>query len=269
MNPPGLSDLRGASPPSLPSCFYRLGAEILRIHRLLTPLDFRKWLGCLARTWNQVLRERSLGPVDRAFPQAFRIRFAEQPLFFEGTCFSLVREIFGNSCYATPAELRQERNILDLGANTGVFSVFALASSPACRVHAVEAQPTMLPLLRKNISQNGFGERFQAEAAVVAGGWDAWTRELMDRNAGLPAFDPDAFFHTHGECGFCKCDVEGAEFELLRSEPAWLRRIRRLVLEYHGTWAEGKKLREILRQSGFRVTQTGHGSLGYLKAVRP
>ena len=247
---------------------HRFCGEILRIQRLLPPADFAGWLGCLAGVWPSVLASRSLNPVDDAFPKSFRVRFGSSSLHFEQASFSLVREIFGSCCYASPQELRREKKILDLGANAGVFSVFALASAPDAEVYAVEAQPALVTALRENIARNGFAARFQATAAVVAGGWDSWTRRLLESQPGLPVFDPEEFFKKQGDWGFCKCDIEGAEFHLLQSRPSWLTRIRRLVLEYHGDWTEGERLGEILRESGFLVKQSGHGRLGYLRCQR-
>ena len=65
----------------------------------------------------------------------------------------VVREIVAAHCYVKPVELSEAKTILDLGANCGVFTLFALASAPNARLVSVEAQPKMAVIARKIISQ--------------------------------------------------------------------------------------------------------------------
>lgn len=248
--------------------FVRLASELSRVARILFPADYARWISCILRSWPEILRERSLGPADRLFGDSFRVRLGPMQLQFSQTPLGLVREIFGHHCYARPQELQNTAKILDLGANAGVFSVFALACAPHARVYAVEAQPGLLVPLKMNVAQNGYAQRHQAEVAVVGGAWDSWTRNLMDTHSEIPVFDPEAFFRKNGDMDFCKCDIEGGEFPLLRHNPSWLNHIRCLALEYHGTPQEGDELAEILLQHDFKVLRRSHGCLGYLKASR-
>lgn len=248
--------------------FPRFVIELGRVGRILFPADYARWILCLLRSWPEIFRERSLGPADRLFGETFRVRFGPGYLNFSQTPLGLAREIFGQHCYARPEELQNTARILDLGANAGVFSVYALACAPRAQVHAVEAQPGLMAVLQNNVAQNGYAQRHHAETAVVGGAWDSWTRNLMNSHPEVPVFDPEAFFRKNGDMDFCKCDIEGAEFPLLRDHPRWLSRIRCLALEYHGTPGEGDELAEILFRQDFKVSRLSHGTLGYLKATR-
>lgn len=55
------------------------------------------------------------------------------------------------------AELsKQSKVILDIGANTGIFSVLAKTYNPIAEVHAFEPQPNVFRVLKKNNLINGF-----------------------------------------------------------------------------------------------------------------
>lgn len=247
---------------------FRFARALGRVRKVLFPRDLSRWVRCFLQTFPDVLQTRSLGPVDELFGNSFCVRFGSTRLHFADTSFGLIREIFGQHCYAQPKELHGASRILDLGANSGVFSVFALACAPRARVHAVEAQPKLVSHLKGNVSRNGFARRHQAEWAVVGGAWDDWTRQLMGTHPDLPVFDPEKLFQRDGDYCFCKCDVEGAEFQLLRQQPRWLARIRRLALEYHGDFRSGEELQHVLEEHGFRVRRSDHRHLGYLHAGR-
>lgn len=248
--------------------FPRFASELGQVARVLFPADYVRWISCILRSWPEIVRERSLGPADRLFGDSFDVRFGSGRLRFSQTPLGLVQEIFGHGCYAQPRELKNTVKILDLGANVGVFSVFALAYAPQAQVYAIEAQPGLLTPLKSNVAQNGYAHRHQAQVAVVGGAWDSWTHNLMETYPGLPAFEPEEFFRRNGEIDFCKCDVEGGEFSLLRHNPKWLSKVRCLSLEYHGTSKSGDELAEILLRHGFEVARRAHGTLGYLKASR-
>ena len=51
--------------------------------------------------------------------------------------------------------------LIDVGANLGYFSLLWLASNPANECIAFEASPRIVPILRRNIAQNGFEARIR------------------------------------------------------------------------------------------------------------
>jgi FkbM family methyltransferase len=246
-----------------------LAREVGNVRRILVPRDFRRWCGALWRGRAEIWRRRSLGPADDRLGERFSIRVRGRELQLEGASFGVVREIFGRECYIAGAELANCRTVVDLGANAGTFSLFAAVNAPECRVHAVEAQPAFVPIIEANLARNGLAGRVQVENALVGGVHDAWSRELVRRHPEIGTYPIGARLEALGTCDFLKCDVEGAEFRLLAEDRSWLRRVRRIALEYHGTWDDGAGLAEILRGEGLTVAQAAHGSLGYLFGSRP
>ncbi len=51
--------------------------------------------------------------------------------------------------------LSSARMVLDIGANTGIYSLVAAKAQPACKVHAFEPVPAVLERLNNNIKING------------------------------------------------------------------------------------------------------------------
>jgi len=246
----------------------RLLKEIILIARLLPSAYFLRWCGAFIRALPAVLRQRSLGPVDQAFGPSFAIRGPGGRLVFAGCDLGVVREIFGHRCYAEPEDLRDARCVVDLGANCGVFTLFVLCHVPEARLFSVETQPEMIATLRANVQRNGFAGQVTPINALVGGVYNAWSEDLLRRHPQVTVWAPEQTLPADGPIDFLKCDIEGAEFQLLDPVPAWFRRVRRFALEYHGDWAKGTALAESLRAAGFVVSQRSHRTLGYLMGSR-
>ena len=246
----------------------KFAGEALRLRRILSGPDFLRWCGLVVANLPTILRTGSLGAVDQAFGERVRFRCGGEWLVIEKGALGVVREIIGAHCYIEPEELAQAQNILDLGANCGVFSLFALANAPAAKVVAVEAQPPMAEVARENLARNGLDSRVNVINGV-AGTKTNFIHSLLDKYPDIQAFNPTAYLDEVGSCDFLKCDIEGAEFGFITSAATWLRRVKRISLEYHGKWEDGAELKSVLEGHGFSVEQQPHGVLGYLVGRRP
>ncbi|WP_320670757.1 FkbM family methyltransferase [Patulibacter defluvii] len=158
--------------------------------------------------------------------------------------------------YATIAEILAEdvypvattdRVVVDIGANIGVFSVFALTRHPDVRVHAFEPVPENLALLRRNLAP--FGDRVTIHETAVAaedgevsfgveptgryGGIGVETAERITvRTRAIAALLEDVLARE-GRIDVLKMDVEGLERDLLAAVPAAVAaRIGRVEVEW-------------------------------------
>jgi len=199
----------------------------------------------------------------------------------------LYKEIWYRDEYGLGADpLPPGAVVIDVGANIGMFAVYAVVAGGASRVVAFEPFPDSFALLRRNAEQNrlaaiaprplaiaghagrrqlflagrhgtnslfgGAGETVSVECLTLA---DVLARESIDR------------------CHFLKLDCEGAEYEILLESPAdVLARIERIALEYHDakTSHTHGELRTWLERNGFSVTSRDHlpSRSGYLFAKR-
>lgn len=242
--------------------------EIWIVFRLLRGWELFNWSRALFTRLATVLSQRSLGPVDQRIGSEFSFQAAGRQISIQSGSFGVVREIFGRNAYITPAELARCRTVVDLGANCGVFSLFALIHAPAAHVYAIDAQPEQLAALRANIASNGFAGRITAEVGMIGSACDEWGREFLRSHPEVGTCDLDSFMKKVGPCDFLKCDIEGGEFHIVNEQMHWMDKVNRFSLEYHGTPADGEMLAVILRRKGFGVVRRDHGTLGYLDGIR-
>lgn len=158
--------------------------------------------------------------------------------------------------YATIAEILAEdvypvaggdRVVVDIGANIGVFSVFALTRHPDVRVHAFEPVPDNLRFLRRNLA--AFGDRVVVHETAVAiedgevsfgveptgryGGIGVETAEQITVPTRAIAGLLQEVLDREGRIDVLKMDVEGLERDLLAAVPAEVAaRIGRVAVEW-------------------------------------
>lgn len=245
----------------------RLSREIKGLGQILPRSDFLRWGMLLVLTSPRVLQSGSLGIVDRSFGSSIDFRCAGRQWKVEHTDLGVVREIVAGSCYISGDQLRNAHTILDLGANTGVFTIFALSHAPMAHVTAVEMNSSSISALQDNLLANGLAPRVQVVHALV-GSETPDTAQVRRNHSDIAEFDVASWIDSVGYCDFLKCDIEGSEYGLISRKSGWLRKVRRIGLEYHGSWEDGEGLASIIRGHGFRVAQKRHGSLGYLSCER-
>ncbi len=238
------------------------------VFRLLSGRELFKWWFGLCTRVVAVIRQRSLGPVDQTLGSEFSFQVFHRRIAVTSGSFGVVREIFGRNAYVTPAELMPCQTIVDLGANCGVFSLYALIHAPKAHVYAIDVQPEQMAALRANIAANGFAPRITTDVGMIGAASDDWGREFLRSHPEVQIFNLDSFMKKIGPCDFLKCDIEGGEFHIVNEQMRWMDGVRRFSMEYHGTPVEGEKLAVILRKKGFLVARLDHGTLGYLDGIR-
>ena len=260
------------------SDYVRTGVSLLR--HGVTPITLFLWPLRLHRRhpWKQIDLKHGVSMISPP----------EEPLV------GMFREIWINHYY-TPRDLRipPGHSIVDLGADVGVFTVWAAMNSPESPVVAVEPSARACHFLRQNISRNHLGNAAVLQAACggrrgVAvlysrGPCDAWnTLYSQDRSGCLcrpsetvEVFTLEELFQRASvrTCGLLKLDCEGAEYEILfGASHQTLARIERIALEYHTCFNERtpEALVRFLQRHSF-VVESLHSVdewTGYLYATR-
>lgn len=142
------------------------------------------------------------------------------------TDLEVAREIFVNKEYDLPGA-SDEMTILDLGAHIGLASIYLASRYPNARIVAVEADPGLIDVLRKNVSDLPVQVIHAAVSAETGErsffrSDDTWsnsverTREWQDEIT-VPALTLSDICAQAGvdHVSLMKFDVEGAEWELL------------------------------------------------------
>jgi FkbM family methyltransferase len=176
------------------------------------------------------------------------------------------------------AALDRPGDILDVGANIGLFAKWIQAHNPQRRVHCFEPLAANAELARLNcptavVNAVGVGrapgrvkaqvDRFGMMASSVAQPW-----ELVPFEFDVVSLDDYAKENAIREVAFLKLDTEGMELDVLDGASSLLERTHRVGMETHGEERHRAAL-ERLRSVGFAIdAEMRHGATGMVFASR-
>jgi len=148
--------------------------------------------------------------------------------------------------------LDETSDVVELGASLGAISCqIAAKIKSGRRLIALEANPRLIPFLKKNLSHNAP----YAQATIIHGAihkpgdqYASFCRgssSLTGSTVGLPGQNTEqvpAFSLSeilkHAQIQDCTliCDIEGAEHHLLRFDREALRLCKKVIIELHEVW---------------------------------
>ncbi len=178
------------------------------------------------------------------------------------------REMYCRNVYLrTGVTMPTKGWVVDLGANRGLFSVWAAVNG--AQAIAVEAQQGFAQLIRALAEHNGVGEHVHVEVALASG------VTASGANVGVVADDQRWSMTSHGaptrpadvsvpqlmsaygidRIGLLKMDIEGGEYAVLAADEdlGWLQHVDQLVLEVHRDFGDAIALVGRLRSQGFAI----------------
>ena len=146
-------------------------------------------------------------------------------------------------------DLRDNAVVIDIGANIGVYAIFAAAKSKNARVFAFEPAPQEFRALTENVQINHLEKKIIASPLAITGKnetkklflnggphnsfYDHWENVP---SAQVQCASLESVFKKDGisRCDMLKMDCEGSEFEILQSTPqAIFEKISAIRMEYH------------------------------------
>ena len=174
-----------------------------------------------------------------------------------------IREIWVRNVYLQHGylEIAPDAVVVDLGANTGAFTMLALAHGPGVKVVSVEPHRVHAAALRRQAALNGWAGRVALEPCFIGGGGGV-PREILENPgcSGAGFLDQESFVRKHRleRIDFLKCDIEGGEFELFAAESPLLEITRQLAMEVHGHAGDRHAFIRALERRGFEVGRVIH-----------
>lgn len=139
--------------------------------------------------------------------------------------------------------------IIDAGANIGLFSIYFAERFPNTRIIAIEPESGNFSLLSHNTKD------YPEVKCICKGLWSSSGR-LRIRNPGGAKWafevlaDPDGDIEAVGlsdilssysptaQNTLVKMDIEGSDVEVFAANTAWLKQVRALYIEVHGSWRQ-------------------------------
>ena len=178
----------------------------------------------------------------------YELRSSGRPIYLRHNTADAVvmREVFYTRHYDLPetvasflGRLGRPPEIVDLGANIGLFGVLMLGRFPGARITAFEPDPSNAEIHRLSIAENDPGNWQLVEAAASnrngrvlfrSGEFSRSRIEAGDANDEVDAVD---IFPYLDRADFAKIDIEGGEWPILGDERFTALCTPVLVLEYH------------------------------------
>lgn len=248
----------------------RAADDVWSVCRNACPGTAARWVAGLAVRLPECVRSRSLSPADRAWARAggsFRAPghsvISLPPAYSRGA-----REMYCRNVYfRTGLTMPTTGWVVDLGANVGLFSVWAAVAG--ARVVAVEAQAGFAPLIQSLAQHNGVADQVHVEIALASGAvasgatvgavaddrrWAATSHGTATRPRDVSMRELLARYQID-RINFLKVDIEGGEFALLADgeDLGWLAAVDQMALEIHPDHGDIAGLTRRLQQAGFDV----------------
>lgn len=238
------------------------------------------------RNWAQVLTGPPPGSQQRVLALRNGVVLAAPPdPYFE----TVVNEIFFDHVYTRfGCALRPEDDVVDIGANVGVFSVYA--GRVVRRVFSFEPHPVNVRFITANVERNGLSN-IVVEAAAVGDrvgtarlylGAGAYGHLMFDHNVSgklgesidVPVTTLASITEKHRleRIGLLKMDCEGAEGLILSSLAMdGLALVDRICMEYHDNVSpmDHDQIQQLLADADFKTAHVAlDATFGYLYGWR-
>ncbi len=210
---------------------------------------------------------RFLGAAHTANPERLRLNGKWVPLSFPKEESSGINPDFINVLMEDEYGLREFvpddiSNVVDVGANIGLFSIYAWKHFPSARIHAYEPNPRVLDCTRHNLKETS-AQLFECGVSSQGGkctmidngeSRGASTQLCTDGSIELIPFK-QVIQAAGDKIDLLKLDCEGAEWDILRVPE--IRKVRHIRMEYHlsDTHPNPDELYQIAESIGFCVTR--------------
>ena len=174
---------------------------------------------------------------------------------------------------------RRSRRVVDVGANTGYYTLIAGIANDASRILAIEPVPRVCDLLRSNVERNGMGDRCEIVTAAVSsvsgsvsfhvphddvptsaslhtGGFRGHAGDLTE----VPCRTLDELCASGEPVDLMKIDVEGFEDAALEGARSVLQHSRPALIIECNPDGPYRKVQELLAPHGyvfFQLTDEG------------
>lgn len=248
----------------------RMVTEYSALNRILGKREMAALIAASVANCPEILKSRKLTAVDKSMSRNLTIHFESHQISLpiaevdavlaarkDNPTFGNVREIYARNCYLRHLRAKKPfRSVLDLGANRGVFTLFALMvldAEIAIGVEPISEYDSAFKLLLKANHCDGkrtprYGKFVSSPAVERENPTECVSIQSILQEQGLEKFN------------LVKMDIEGNEW-IVFSEPEWLSQVDNLCMELHPHTGDQSLISRALDQYGFKYIVTDqHGN---------
>jgi len=179
--------------------------------------------------------------------------------------FFIFHEIFLDPCYVIPQRyLTEVTNIIDLGANIGLTTIFFATRFPKATCVCVEPEISNLQILKKNVSWlQDRGKIIEGAVSDCSGpaifdtsswSWGGHLDGQREQGQLVQCYTMKEVLENSGlsNVDILKVDIEGAERQLFSGNNDWLENVRVIIIELHDGYSVQDFQRDVTK-NGFTV----------------
>jgi FkbM family methyltransferase len=192
-----------------------------------------------------------------------------------------INEIFNQEIYPIKKS-QEERIILDIGAQSEIFSIYALSKNKSAKIFSFEPDPENYIQLKENIEKNKIEKNITPINKALSKGngkisfyihpESSRANSIYEKNGEKTEVDSISLKQLFTElkikkCDIMKMDIEGAEYETLYNSPKEvLNKIKIIFIECHEHSKINKKYNKegminFLSENGFKIIKDKEGIL--------
>jgi FkbM family methyltransferase len=264
----------------------RTVADIGSVCRYASAGSAARWLTAFSARAVKCARTGSLTPADQAWARSgARFQPTGGPVIaLPGAYTAGAREMYCRNVYLRTGLVMPKAGwVLDLGANHGLFSVWAAVAG--ARAVAVEAQQDFAPVIRGLAAYNGVAGRVHVETALAGGAsapgsavgvladddrWAATSHGAARRPGGVSVPELMSRYRID-RVDLLKVDIEGGEFAVFSEgeDLGWLEKVDQMVMEVHPQWGDVAGLVDRLGLYGYSVELRDNAGARVTSAKEP
>jgi FkbM family methyltransferase len=214
---------------------------------------YKLMLGVCRRWFRQSLRRRLRGKAVRRkggeaslYGYGIRMHYPDELIWL-----NQILEIYGSDCYEVH-KLPEVCRVIDGGANIGAFSLYVKWRRPQAEIVAIEPSALNLKFLYQNFGINNAGDINVVPAALGSSRGDTKLSAAASDAIRAGADSGEVVSSVRLEdiiqepVDLLKLDIEGSEFDVVCTAGDILKKVHRVVIEYHLYPGDRSKIPEIL-----------------------
>lgn len=258
---------------------YKFNYDISSIDHLklvaLYPIFKMQWLSDNGKGFKKIIAKKIL-PIFSNFNFSNRVKIGSRKLnmkiSFRPDSLNSFKEIFWGGEYLTKNKIENIKSIVDLGANTGMATIYFMSRFNPNKVLCIEGNYNLIPNLELIKKQMNSECDFIIENKCITGDYNGPITFLISENhrdskvvfekvEGGVNCEAESFRSVLDRnqiknADLLKMDIEGGEYDIIEKDKEVFKRFNEILVEIHGNDEKRSDFREQVKNLGFDLLET-------------